>query len=129
MRLRKTCLVSGLSQSQCRLQEVLLGLLRMRCMPLQGYLVRSYEQVEEKESASAQGSCKRAMGDPLQALGISVEFCAHVMHAFVVAPGTRRERMAAALSDVGASVLSGITLTKFVGAYLRQASPHLYMLF
>ena len=64
----------------------------------------------------------------LQALGISVEFCAHVMHAFVVAPGTRRERMAAALSDVGASVLSGITLTKFVGACQRQASPHLCML-
>ncbi len=39
------------------------------------------------------------------------------MHAFVVAPGTRRERMAAAVTDVGASVLSGITLTKFVGMY------------
>jgi len=39
------------------------------------------------------------------------------MHAFVVAPGTRRERMAAAVTDVGASVLSGITLTKFVGMH------------
>lgn len=56
----------------------------------------------------------------LQALGISVEFCAHVMHAFVVAPGTRQERMAVALTDVGASVLSGITLTKFVGEHLGQ---------
>ncbi len=54
----------------------------------------------------------------LQALGISVEFCAHVVHAFVVAPGTRPERMTAAVTDVGASVLSGITLTKFVGAFL-----------
>ena len=50
-----------------------------------------------------------------QALGISVEFCAHVVHAFVVAPGTRQERMATAVADVGASVLSGITLTKLVG--------------
>ena len=58
MRLRKTCLVSGLSQSQRRLQEVLLGLLRMRCMPLQCHLVRSHEQVEWKEPVSAQGSCK-----------------------------------------------------------------------
>ena len=55
----------------------------------------------------------------LQALGISVEFCAHVMHAFVVAPGTRRERMTAAVTNVGASVLSGITLTKFVGVHLN----------
>jgi len=39
------------------------------------------------------------------------------MHAFVVAPGTRQERMAAAVTDVGASVLSGITLTKFVGMH------------
>ena len=46
MRLRKTCLVSGLSQSQRRLQEVLLGLVSMRCTPLQGSLVWSYEQVE-----------------------------------------------------------------------------------
>ena len=55
----------------------------------------------------------------LQALGISVEFCAHVVHAFVVAPGTRPERMTAAVTSVGASVLSGITLTKFVGEQLR----------
>ena len=59
----------------------------------------------------------------LQALGISVEFCAHVLHAFVVAPGTRRERMAAAVTDVGASVLSGITLTKFVGKHQQHPVP------
>ena len=50
------------------------------------------------------------------ALGISVEFCAHLVHAFVITPGTRPARSASALRDVGASVLSGITLTKFVGA-------------
>ena len=59
----------------------------------------------------------------LQALGISVEFCAHVLHAFVVAPGTRRERMAAAVTDVGASVLSGITLTKLVGKHQQHPVP------
>ena len=66
----------------------------------------------------------RTMGSPagpaMQALGISVEFCAHVLHAFVVAPGTRRERMASAVTDVGASVLSGITLTKFVGKHQQH---------
>ena len=49
------------------------------------------------------------------ALGISVEFCAHLMRAFVVSPGSRPARTATALVEVGASVLSGITLTKFVG--------------
>ena len=60
----------------------------------------------------------------LQALGISVEFCAHVVHGFVVAPGTRPERMTAAVTDVGASVLSGITLTKFVGVHLTGLIAH-----
>jgi len=51
------------------------------------------------------------------ALGIGVEFCAHVLHAFLAAPGrSRAARAAAALRAVGASVLSGITLTKLAGA-------------
>ena len=48
-------------------------------------------------------------------LGIAVEFCAHVLHSFGVARGTRRARAELALRSVGASVLSGITLTKFAG--------------
>ncbi|KAL0026458.1 hypothetical protein WJX77_000502 [Trebouxia sp. C0004] len=49
------------------------------------------------------------------ALGIAVEFCAHIVHAFLVAAGSRQQRMATALQDMGASVLSGITITKFAG--------------
>lgn len=49
------------------------------------------------------------------ALGISVEFCAHILHAYSAVKGTRRQRAAQALSTVGASVISGITLTKFAG--------------
>ena len=49
------------------------------------------------------------------ALGIAVEFCAHIVHAFLVASGSRAQRMQIALQDMGASVLSGITITKFVG--------------
>lgn len=49
------------------------------------------------------------------ALGIAVEFCAHIVHAFLVAPGGRAQRMQTALQDMGASVLSGITITKFAG--------------
>ncbi|KAL6758348.1 patched family-domain-containing protein [Haematococcus lacustris] len=56
------------------------------------------------------------------ALGIAVEFCAHVLHAFTTAPGSRPQRMAAALEKCGASVLSGITFTKLVGVAVLAAA-------
>jgi Niemann-Pick C1 protein len=50
------------------------------------------------------------------ACGISVEFCSHVARAFSVSPyETRILRAKDALSRVGSSVMSGITLTKIVG--------------
>ncbi|KIY65425.1 multidrug efflux transporter AcrB transmembrane domain-containing protein [Cylindrobasidium torrendii FP15055 ss-10] len=59
-------------------------------------------------------------------LGIAVEFCAHVARAFMSAGAglamdhpagqkERDERMWTALTDVGPSVLSGITFTKLIG--------------
>lgn len=51
-------------------------------------------------------------------LGIAVEFCGHIVHAFVVTPGSRQQRATLALRDSGASVLSGIILTKFAGERL-----------
>ena len=59
------------------------------------------------------------------ALGIAVEFCAHTVHAFLEAQGNRSQRSAAALCSAGASVLSGITLTKFIGAHRVWTSPFL----
>ncbi|OPJ83373.1 Niemann-Pick C1 protein isoform A [Patagioenas fasciata monilis] len=48
--------------------------------------------------------------------GIAVEFCSHVTRAFTVSTkGSRVERAEAALSHMGSSVFSGITLTKFGG--------------
>ena len=49
------------------------------------------------------------------ALGIAVEFNAHVLHAFCVTPGSREARARAALVKMGAPVTMGIALTKFVG--------------
>lgn len=61
------------------------------------------------------------------AVGISVEFCAHLARAFMGAHGggvpfdhsaaarDRDERAVAALEDVGASVVSGIGATKLIG--------------
>ena len=48
-------------------------------------------------------------------LGIAVEFCAHILHSFVVSHGSRVARAKYALVKMGASVTSGITLTKFAG--------------
>ncbi|XP_050376626.1 uncharacterized protein LOC126794026 [Argentina anserina] len=51
----------------------------------------------------------------VMAVGISVEFCVHMTHAFSVSMGDRDQRIKEALATMGASVFSGITLTKLVG--------------
>ncbi|KAI9201267.1 hypothetical protein LWI28_020944 [Acer negundo] len=51
----------------------------------------------------------------VMSVGIAVEFCVHISHAFSVSSGDRDQRMKEALSTMGASVFSGITLTKLVG--------------
>jgi len=52
----------------------------------------------------------------VMAVGISVEFCAHVVHTFLVSTeNSRLERARDSLVNMGSSVLSGITLTKFGG--------------
>ncbi|XP_070533114.1 NPC intracellular cholesterol transporter 1-like [Ptychodera flava] len=52
----------------------------------------------------------------VMAIGISVEFCSHIVRAFAVNTSlTRKKRAEFALGHMGSSVLSGITLTKFVG--------------
>ncbi|XP_034241218.1 NPC intracellular cholesterol transporter 1 homolog 1b-like [Thrips palmi] len=58
------------------------------------------------------------------AMGIAVEFNSHVMHAFQksTAP-TRIARAQEALVDMGASVFSGIFLTKFSGIVILAFAP------
>ncbi|XP_062596314.1 NPC intracellular cholesterol transporter 1-like [Saccostrea cucullata] len=52
----------------------------------------------------------------VMAIGISVEFCAHITRAFAVSlQPTRVERARDSLAHMGSSVLSGITLTKLGG--------------
>ncbi|XP_002510680.3 NPC intracellular cholesterol transporter 1 isoform X1 [Ricinus communis] len=51
----------------------------------------------------------------VMAVGIAVEFCVHITHAFSVSSGDRDQRVKEALGTMGASVFSGITLTKLVG--------------
>ncbi|GFY86297.1 patched family protein [Actinidia rufa] len=51
----------------------------------------------------------------VMSVGIAVEFCVHITHAFSVSSGDRNYRIKEALGTMGASVFSGITLTKLVG--------------
>ncbi|KAJ7966974.1 Niemann-Pick C1 protein [Quillaja saponaria] len=51
----------------------------------------------------------------VMSVGIAVEFCVHMTHAFAVSSGDKDQRAKEALGTMGASVFSGITLTKLVG--------------
>lgn len=52
----------------------------------------------------------------VMAVGISVEFCSHLVHSFSVSmEETRVRRAAYSLTRMGSSIFSGITLTKFAG--------------
>ncbi|CAN6463965.1 unnamed protein product [Victoria cruziana] len=66
----------------------------------------------------------------VMAVGIAVEFCVHIAHAFVLSHGDKAERMREALRTMGASVFSGITLTKLVGVIvLRFARTEIFVVY
>ncbi|XP_067887182.1 NPC intracellular cholesterol transporter 1 isoform X2 [Heterodontus francisci] len=63
--------------------------------------------------------------------GISVEFCSHIVRAFSVSmKKTRVQRAEEALANMGSSVFSGITLTKFGGiVVLAFAKSQIFQIF
>jgi Niemann-Pick C1 protein len=65
------------------------------------------------------------------AIGISVEFCAHITRSFAVNVGENRvARAKDTLVNMGSSVLSGITLTKFAGiVVLAFAKSQIFKIF
>merc|ERR1712014_57316 len=67
----------------------------------------------------------------VMAVGISVEFCSHMTRAFSVNIGRDRiERATNVLTNMGSSVLSGITLTKFGGiVVLAFAKSQIFTIF
>ncbi|XP_059616891.1 NPC intracellular cholesterol transporter 1 isoform X3 [Phlebotomus argentipes] len=67
----------------------------------------------------------------VMAVGIAVEFCSHLVHCFSVSMEQNRERRAAdALTKLGSSVFSGITLTKFAGILvLAFAKSQIFQVF
>ncbi|KQJ84058.1 hypothetical protein BRADI_5g18407v3 [Brachypodium distachyon] len=66
----------------------------------------------------------------VMSIGIAVEFCVHITHAFMIGIGDRENRARHALSTIGASVFSGITLTKLVGVIvLRFAKSEVFVVY
>nr|XP_039253509.1 NPC intracellular cholesterol transporter 1-like [Styela clava] len=67
----------------------------------------------------------------VMAVGISVEFCSHITRAFALSQrSSRLLRADEALSEMGSSVLSGITLTKFVGiSILAFSTSQIFRIF
>lgn len=61
----------------------------------------------------------------IAAVGLAVEFGVHIAAAFSRARGSRVERATQALVDMGASVFSGITVTKLVGVSVLSVAPSL----
>ncbi|XP_073981176.1 NPC intracellular cholesterol transporter 1 homolog 1b-like [Rhodnius prolixus] len=59
----------------------------------------------------------------VMAVGINVEFCTHIVHAFSLSPlKTRTLRAKEALLITGSSVFSGLTLTKLLGIFVLAFS-------
>ncbi|OQR71017.1 niemann-Pick C1 protein-like [Tropilaelaps mercedesae] len=72
-----------------------------------------------------------SMVNLVMCVGISVEFCAHITKAFYSdTQGTSVERAIVVVSETGSSVLSGITMTKFIGVLvLAWAKSQLFVVF
>uniref|UniRef100_W8AQJ5 Niemann-Pick C1 protein n=1 Tax=Ceratitis capitata TaxID=7213 RepID=W8AQJ5_CERCA len=67
----------------------------------------------------------------VMAVGISVEFCSHLVHSFSISmESTREKRAADCLAKMGSSIFSGITLTKFGGILvLAFAKSQIFQVF
>lgn len=67
----------------------------------------------------------------VMAVGISVEFCSHMVHCFASSTHyTREKRASDALTQMGSSIFSGITLTKFGGILvLGFANSQIFQVF
>jgi len=59
----------------------------------------------------------------ITAVGLSVEFNVHIMLRYMRSTGDRTERAKKALSEMGSSVVVGITTTKFLGVSVLAFAP------
>ena len=59
----------------------------------------------------------------VMACGLAVEFCVHLMIAFLRSQGSRRERVVSALNNMGSAILVGIGSTKMIGVLVLAFAP------
>ena len=62
-------------------------------------------------------------------LGLSVDYSAHIAHAFLVATGTPNERMIKALTEMGPAVINGATSTFIAVIALGAANSYVFETF
>eukprot|EP00904_Undaria_pinnatifida_P001827 jgi/Undpi1/11645/HiC_scaffold_36.g13940.m1 len=60
------------------------------------------------------------------AVGLSVDYAAHVGHSFMIKAGTRDERMVQAISDIGVAVIHGGVSTFLAVVLLSQSSSYVF---
>ena len=60
------------------------------------------------------------------AIGLCVDYAAHVGHCFMLKAGTREERVVAVLKDVGAAVLNGGVSTFLAVVLLAGSSSYVF---
>jgi len=67
----------------------------------------------------------------VMAVGISVEFCSHLVHTYAISTKySKEERASDCLAKMGSSIFSGITLTKFFGILvLAFAKSQIFQVF
>lgn len=63
------------------------------------------------------------------AVGLAVDYSAHVAHAFVVAKGTRQERAEKAIAEVGTAVVHGALSTFLAVVILSSSQSYVFTVF
>eukprot|EP00916_Digyalum_oweni_P008110 GHVL01013577.1.p1 GENE.GHVL01013577.1~~GHVL01013577.1.p1 ORF type:complete len:787 (-),score=100.18 GHVL01013577.1:108-2300(-) len=70
-----------------------------------------------------------AMVNLIMAVGFAVDYSAHIAHAFMLAEGTRNERVLAAMNRIGISVFDGGTSTILATLPLAASSGYIFFTF
>merc|ERR1719201_1117947 len=60
------------------------------------------------------------------AIGLAVDYSAHVAHGFLTATGTRDERMHTALAETGTAVLHGVNSTFLAVLVLASSNSYIF---
>ena len=63
------------------------------------------------------------------AVGLAVDYSAHVAHAFVVARGTHQERMVTAVTEMGTAVIHGAASTFVAVLVLAASNSYIFRIF